>query len=342
MRLTGRGWAAVAVVVAAVVLAWAFGERSLNAVAAPTLAALAAALVAVWRADPPTVAFDDPRAGFPGEERALSFRVEGDGLARVVQSLPAGLTARPIDETVALPRAFDQAVTLEARGVYEVGPPEVRQRDPLGLVERRAGTDTTAELVVYPQVYALADPTLGGILADPATAERQEFDRLREYVPGDPLNNVHWKSSAKHDEFLVMEFAPTERTETLSIAAAAETGGADRMAGATATLTDAALEAGLTVELWVPDGHLPPGKGEVHRENAMRLLATTGHGSVSDAVRAEADVAISAGPRSTAVRLPEGQRPFESLVTGRRQRTDTAVNREADPDARDTDAGVTA
>jgi uncharacterized protein (DUF58 family) len=342
MRPTRRGWAAVAVVLVAVVLAWTFGERSLNAVAAPTLAALAAAFVAVWRADPPTVAFDDPRAGFPGEERTLSFHVEGDGLAKVSQSLPAGLTTRPVDETVALPRGFDQQVALEARGVYEVGPPEVRQRDPLGLIERRAEADSTAELVVYPQVYALADPTLGGILADPATAERQEFDRLREYVPGDPLKNVHWKSSAKRGEFLVMEFSPTERTETLRIAATAEAGGADRMSGAAATLTDAALEAGLTVELWVPDGHLPPGKGEVHRENAMQLLATAGHGSVADAVRAGADVTIEAGPRSTAVGFPERQRSFESLVTGRKQRTDTAVNREADPDTREAGTEATA
>lgn len=327
MRPTTRGWGALAVVVAALVLAWSFGERSLNAVAAPTLAALAVAVVSVYRADPPAVTFEEPRAGFPGEQRTLSFRVEGDGLAVVRHRLPAGLTGRPVDGTASLPRSFEQTVTLEARGVYELGPPEVRQRDPLGLVERRVAADASTQLVVYPQVYALADPTLGGVLADPMTTERQEFDRLREYVPGDPLRNVHWKSSAKQDDFLVMEFSPTQRSETLRVAAAAEAGGADRMAGAAATLTDAALEAGLTVELWVPDGHLPPGSGETHRENAMRLLARTGHGDVEEAARAGADVLVSGDSDAVNVRLPEDRRSFASLVTGRKRRTDSATGR---------------
>ena len=47
MRLTKRGWAAVALVCLAIALAWVFGERSLNAVAAPTLTALVVAGVAV-------------------------------------------------------------------------------------------------------------------------------------------------------------------------------------------------------------------------------------------------------------------------------------------------------
>jgi uncharacterized protein (DUF58 family) len=340
MRLTTRGWTAVAVLVAAVALAWGFGERSLNAVAAPTLAALVVAAVLVRRGDPPRVTFEEPRAGFPGEERTLSFRVEGDGLARVRQSLPEGLTGPAVDETGPLPRSLAQPVTLEARGVYEMGPPTVAQRDPLGLVEHRVQPEATTQLVVYPQVYVLADPTLGGVLADPMTAERQEFDRLREYVPGDPLRNVHWKSSAKHEEFLVMEFSPTERTETLRVAAGAAPGAEDRMAGAAATLTDAALAAGLTVELWVPDGHLAPGSGETHRENAMRLLATAGNGDVGEAARAAADVAISADARRTTVRLPEGERSFDSLVTGTKRRTDSAVAREAeaDDDAREVTA----
>lgn len=322
MRLTKRGWAAAALVGLAVVLAWAFGERSLNAVAAPTLAALVVAGIAVWRTDRPTVEYDAPRPGFPGEERTLEFTIEGEGLATVRQPLPEGLTARPVNVAVSLPRDFEQALTLEARGVYEIGPPDIRQRDPLGLVERRADVSASVALVVYPQVYALADSTLGGLLSDPATAERQEFDRLREYTPGDPLRNVHWKSSAKRDDFLVMEFAPTERTETVHLVAGAEEGHADRMAAAAATVVSAALEAGLRVELTTPDGHLPAGSGDTHRENVMRLLAQSGDGAVTQSDRAVADVVVSARVDETTVTLPEGRRSLGSLVNGHRERTD--------------------
>ncbi|MEF8782186.1 MAG: DUF58 domain-containing protein [Haloarculaceae archaeon] len=325
MRLTKRGWAAATLVALAIALAGAFGERSLNAVAAPTLTALVVAAIAVWRADRPTVEYDAPRPGFPGEERTLEFTIEGEGLATVRQPLPEGLTARPVDATVSLPHDFEQALTLEARGVYEIGPPEIRQRDPLGLVERRVDVTAGVDLLVYPQVYALVDSTLGGLLSDLSTAERQEFDRLREYTPGDPLRNVHWKSSAKRDDFLVMEFAPTERTETVHVAAGADEDRADRMAAAAATVVFAALDAGLKIELTTPDGHLPPGSGDTHRENALRLLARSEGGPVAQSDRAEADVVVTARTDSTVVNLPGGRRSLGSLVTGHVEHTDAEV-----------------
>jgi uncharacterized protein (DUF58 family) len=136
-----------------------------------------------------------------------------------------------------------------------------------------------------------------------------------------------------------MEFSPTQRSETLRVAAAADAGGADRMAGAAATLTDAALDADLTVELWVPDGHLPPGSGESHRENAMRLLARTGHGDVDEAARLGADVLITGGPDAVSVRLPEDRRSFDSLVTGRKRQTDSVTGRAGDSDGADEPGG---
>lgn len=326
MRLTIRGWLALVLVVVTVGLAWGFGSRSLNAVAAPTIAALLVAAVFVWRADPPSATYDPPRPGFPGEGRTLALSIEGSGLATVDHSLPEGLSTPAVDATVTLPHTVERELTLEERGVYEVGPPVVRQRDPLGLIAYRAEVDVTAELVVYPEVYDLLDSTMGGVLADPTSADRQEFDRLREYVPGDPLKNVHWKSSAKRDDFFVMEFTPERQTDSVSIVAEADRGGADRMASAAATLTLAALEAGLAVELTVPDGHLSTGQGDTYREKALHLLAETGHGSVDDAARAEADVTLSAGPRTVLVDLPDGSRSFESLVTGHEQaRSDAEV-----------------
>lgn len=342
MRPTRRGVTATALVLVAIVLAASFGERSLDAVAVPTLVALAVAAIVVRRADSPTVSVEDLRAGRPGEERTLRVSVAGTGIARVDQPLPDGLAGRPVDETRSLPQGFERDVTLGTRGVYGVGPPTVTQRDPLGLLERRVDTDASTQLVVYPRVHTLADPTIGGLLPDPLTAERQEFDHLREYVPGDPLKNVHWRSSAKYDDFLVVEFVPPERSGTLRIAAEAEPGTADRMAEAAATLADAALDRGLSVELWVPDGHLGPETGSAHRENVMRLLARTGHGEVETAVRADADVVVSATRSATTVRLPKGRRSFDSLVTGRTKRTDSTVAGTGRPTYSDPDGGTIA
>jgi uncharacterized protein (DUF58 family) len=87
----------------------------------------------------------------------------------------------------------------------------------------------------------------------------------------------------------------------------------------------AALDAGLSVGLVAPGGRLPPSEGDTHRENVLRLLAETGHGTVDDADLTDADVVVESGPESTLVALPGGRRAFETLVTGRPGRTTTEV-----------------
>lgn len=300
MKLTPRGYAAVAVVVLAIVLGWQFGSRSLNAIAAPTLAALAVSAVVVARADPPSVSFDPLDAGFPGESRTLLVSLTGSGLTRLELAFPEGIEQAAIEQTLTLPTTVERTIDLDRRGVYELGPPTVRQRGPLGLVERRIDTSATAELVVFPSLYSLSqNAILSRFFLDELEAEKQKFERLREYNPGDPLRRVHWKSSAKHEEFLVMEFAPSMRSETVTIVASARDDGIDEMARIAATIADVVLDAGFNVELAAPDGHVPPGQGSAHRENILWLLARTDSGRVSADV-GDPDVEIRAeGPETT-------------------------------------------
>lgn len=320
LRITRRGRAALAVIAVAVVLGWQFGARSLNAVAAPTLAALVIGALHVRRSGVPSVELSAVEAGFPGESRLVTVSLSGSGIATVELELPYGASGDRVDATVTLPHTFDLETTLEQRGLYDIGPPTVRQRDPLGLVERRVETTETTTVVVYPRRYRLArDGAISQFFTDELETERQEFDRLREYVPEDPLRHIHWKSSAKHDEFLVMEFAPTKRTETVTIAASAVPGSADEMARASATLAEAALDAGFDVEVVVPDGILPPGQGAIHRQNLLRLLARTGAGQVPDSVADEADVAIHAAGEGTDVRIADRSYALSALVTGERE-----------------------
>jgi len=328
ITVTRRGTVAVAVIGLAVVMGWQFGSRALNFVAAPALAALLAGAVHVRRAGEPTVELSEMEAGFPGEQRDLTVTITGSGIATVRLALPRGASATQdrdesataIDATVTLPHTFDLTTTVEQRGIYEIGPVTVKQRGALGLIERRVQTTATTTLAVYPDRYGLArDGIVNRVFTDELETERQEFDRIREYNPEDPLRHIHWKSSAKHDEFLVMEFAPTQRTEVVTITASASHGSADEMARASATITDVALTAGFDVELVVPDGVLPPGQGTTHRQNLLRLLAGTGHGTVPESVAAEADVAVDAGEGRTTVRIADREHDLADLVTNERE-----------------------
>ena len=112
-----------------------------------------------------------------------------------------------------------EVVVLPAmpRGVYAVGPVTYEKTDIVGLVSRRFELGTSHELFVSPQVAELS-VFAGGLTNDLDGATSQQlsmsdlaFHALREYVPGDDLRHVHWRSSAKAGELLVRQYHETRR-----------------------------------------------------------------------------------------------------------------------------------
>lgn len=315
MKLTRRGQVAVAVVVLAMILGWQFGARALNAIAAPTLAALLVSAFLLSRSDPPTVSLSSVEAGFPGESRTLEATLSGTGLATVSLAFPEDVEAETETRQVTLPRTVTYEIELAARGVHEIGPPELALRGPLGLLETETPAVGVTDVTVYPRRYPVdQESTLARFFLDELEAERQEFDRLREYRPGDPLRDIHWKSSAKHDEFLVTEFAPSQRDETVTIVGTAPKGEVDEMARIAATIADLAFDAGYSVELATPEGHVPPGQGEGHRENVLRLLARTTHGTLVPVNTEEADVEITFARRELVTRVGNEEYTVSQLL----------------------------
>lgn len=315
MRLTRRGRLAVLLAGLAIVLAAMFGPRALNAVAAPLLGAVAVGAVQVWWADEPTVDVSAIAPGFPGADREWTVELDGGGVLDVTHEWPGGLSGRAVDAVVAPPDTLRVEVELVERGIYEVPAPTIERRDALGLVRAPVEAAEHTTVVVYPTVYrGTSRGSLGELFTDEAHAERQEFDRLREYTPGDPLRHVHWKSSAKHDEFLVTEFNPSSRTENVSIAAEATPGCADGMATAVGTMALLALRSGLSVGVRLPDETVPPGSGEAHAANLLGALARADYGELPDGPAEDDDLHIVARPRETLVRVGDRTLLFGELV----------------------------
>ena len=103
------------------------------------------------------------------------------------------------------------------RGAHVVGPVTYEKTDPLGLVSRRFETGGSVELLVSPRVTDLS-VFAGGLTHDLDGATSRQlsmsdlaFHALREYVPGDDLRHVHWRSSAKAGELLVRQYHETHR-----------------------------------------------------------------------------------------------------------------------------------
>jgi uncharacterized protein (DUF58 family) len=98
------------------------------------------------------------------------------------------------------------------RGRFELGPLEVRLRDPFGLVARRRQLPGTSQVVVYPPVWQLPDgvplggtTTTGGEGRARPLPSGEDLANVREYVRGDDLRTVHWPTTAHRGKLMVRQ-----------------------------------------------------------------------------------------------------------------------------------------
>jgi uncharacterized protein (DUF58 family) len=116
----------------------------------------------------------------------------------------------PVEERIDL--------TTLRRGVIQVGPVTARRTDPLSLLRWDERWSPTAELLVLPRMVDVESIGLGvirdqeGTPSDEISMSDLAFHALREYVPGDDLRHVHWRSSAKADTLQVRQYQDTRRS----------------------------------------------------------------------------------------------------------------------------------
>ncbi len=114
-------------------------------------------------------------------------------------------------------------VTPRKRGRYTAGPVFLRLSSPLGFFRRDCRFDARVDVKVYPAVaeikkYALLSRNLRsremGLRPQRARGQGTEFERLREYRPGDDLRLVDWKASARRGHLISREYQ-LERCQNL-------------------------------------------------------------------------------------------------------------------------------
>ena len=115
-------------------------------------------------------------------------------------------------------------VRTERRGVIAVGPATTRRGDPLSLFSRDVTWTGVTEILVRPPMVPLDSLGAGllrdleGVPTDAVSHSDLAFHALREYVPGDDLRHIHWRSSAKamasagESQLLVRQYLDTRRS----------------------------------------------------------------------------------------------------------------------------------
>lgn len=95
------------------------------------------------------------------------------------------------------------------RGEIPVGPLRLAAFDPLGLFRRVHSYGQQTTLLVHPRTVPLSTPPSGrtsnvdGPTSETAPSGTVTFHALREYVFGDDLRHIHWRTSARTGTLMV-------------------------------------------------------------------------------------------------------------------------------------------
>jgi uncharacterized protein (DUF58 family) len=341
MSLTTRGRWVLAIAVGSFVLALLFGARSLNAVVVPAVVLLVAGYVQVSRLPPLSVSREPPDEAHVGEERVAELAItdrDGEPLDRplvgqVTERVGEGLrllapgsgepTYRVTHDDGGDTAEFDAAVggdplpyrvRYEQRGEHQLGQATVRVTDVFGLFESEQRLRGTASVLVYPQVHYLhawGRESLRRLREYGRSEQREQFEELREYHPGDPLRDIHWKTTAKRDELVVKEFAAEAEAEAVTLAAGAGVDGGDWMAEATASVALSLVDEGIPVDVVLPGGEVSVGPERGGELALLRTLATVRGGRVPDP---EADVRVRGRANDATIEVVDTEYAFSDLV----------------------------
>ena len=148
---------------------------------------------------------------------------------RLALALPREVESPQEDAWVTLPRDSEWSRLAwpclpRRRGSYHLEAAYLEADSPLGFWGARRRVPARAELRVYPDLFTerrnLAALFLHrgsfGLHAQRQVGKGREFEKLREYIPGDSFDEIHWKATAKRGRPITKVFQ-IERTQEVYI-----------------------------------------------------------------------------------------------------------------------------
>ena len=256
--ITARGLGLLAATLVLVMAGFRFGYPDLAALgAAAGVALLTAVVFALWRPRLGVQRDADPDRVARGEPARMRLTVRNTSKLRAA-SLVATDRCGGRDVPVPLLRlrpgrdiTEEYPVPTGRRGVVPVGPLRVTRSDPLGLMSPARSYGGTALVWVHPRIHPLRAVPAGMARSldgriDKVPHGTITFDSLREYVVGDELRRVHWRSSAKVGALMVREQVDTSEP-TIVVLLDDRTAAHPQVRDGTADSLEAACEAAASI-----------------------------------------------------------------------------------------------
>ncbi|WP_238013987.1 DUF58 domain-containing protein [Dactylosporangium sp. AC04546] len=221
MRVTARGAGLAAGAAVLLATGLVFGYPHLVVLGTACLAALLFAATYVWWRPRLTVEREvEPDRVMRGESSTVTLhvgntsRLRGATLIAHDRCGPAAVAVPLLRLKAGGTTTASYPVPTARRGVVAIGPLRVVRRDPLGLLALSRGYGGTSTVWVYPRVHRLTAVPTGVSRSLDGRVDRVPhgsitFDTLREYVVGDELRHVHWRTTARVGELMVREHLDT-------------------------------------------------------------------------------------------------------------------------------------
>ncbi|MFD2674966.1 DUF58 domain-containing protein [Gulosibacter bifidus] len=223
------GWAAVAALVVASVLAVGWGWQGAAAAAVITLVAMVVALVVVLRPVTFTVEVQTQQQRIVvGKVSVAELVVTAGkrGSSAAVVDVPVGdLRASFLVPRLAPGETWREPflIPTEKRQVLALGPATASRTDAVGLISRDTVLSGRELIYVHPATLVPGYDATGllrdieGVQSETLSPSDVAFHALRDYQPGDDRRHVHWPTTAKHQRLVVRQFEETRRSEHVII-----------------------------------------------------------------------------------------------------------------------------
>lgn len=145
---------------------------------------------------------------------------------RIGLAAPEGIDAQDEDRHIDLPGGAEASeflwrISPRRRGRYLFDACYLEAASPLGLWSVRSRQPAAMEIRVYPNLRRNRDLKalrrgISGIRSMRQIGRGREFEKLREYVPGDGLDEIHWKATARRGHPITKVFQ-VERTQEIYV-----------------------------------------------------------------------------------------------------------------------------
>lgn len=218
VRLTSRGWQAVVIGFATVVVARLIGTTQLHQLGYVLLALPVASLIIGFAF---VRGLSYSRRASSGERitagEPVTFELVAENSSRFGTSSVEGTDRLPertefdFDPMTQNGSArFSTSVNFPRRGLYKLGPASLSVVDPFEMISFTRTFAGVEDVVVYPKIHDLPDFPVRGRNSDSggrgSVGQRgEEFSGLREYRRGDDRRHIHWKSFARTGELYIKE-----------------------------------------------------------------------------------------------------------------------------------------